>query len=241
MSKQPDTLFREKLENFSLPAPSTAWSRVEQSLGKKKNNRIWLRAAASFLLLAVAGGAWWFFQKPDSSTLAVNGAPHASPTASGPVVKPESTAEVKTPVTVTDTPGRISHQQQKTKTTKKKIVAQPIAEPLPLTERQKPESIVTENSIATQEPLITHVEEPVARDEGITLVFSAEEVHAKYLNKNPKEEATAEDKRPSTLRKLLNKAYDLKNNQDPLGELRQKKNEILALNFKTEKQRSQNR
>jgi hypothetical protein len=42
------------------------------------------------------------------------------------------------------------------------------------------------------------------------------------------------------LRKLLDKAYDLKHNQDPLGDLRQKKNEIFALNFKNDKQRSEN-
>ena len=41
--------------------------------------------------------------------------------------------------------------------------------------------------------------------------------------------------------KLLKKANDLKNNHDPMGELRQKKNEILALNFKGEKQRGQNK
>jgi hypothetical protein len=55
-------------------------------------------------------------------------------------------------------------------------------------------------------------------------------------------EATPELKKPSTLKKLLDKAYDLKHNQDAFGELRQKKNEILALNFKNEKQqRNQNR
>jgi hypothetical protein len=53
-------------------------------------------------------------------------------------------------------------------------------------------------------------------------------------------DATPEDKKPSTFKKLLSRAYDLKNNQDPIGELRQKKNEILALNFKKDK-RGQNK
>jgi hypothetical protein len=38
----------------------------------------------------------------------------------------------------------------------------------------------------------------------------------------------------------LQKASDLKSNQDPFGDLREKKNEILALNFKNEK-RGQNK
>jgi hypothetical protein len=54
-------------------------------------------------------------------------------------------------------------------------------------------------------------------------------------------DATPEDKKPSTLKKLLRKANELTNNQDPLGDLRQKKNEILALNFKSDKQRGQNK
>jgi hypothetical protein len=41
--------------------------------------------------------------------------------------------------------------------------------------------------------------------------------------------------------KLLKKANNLTSNQDPLGELRQKKSEILALNFKNDKQRGQNK
>jgi hypothetical protein len=77
--------------------------------------------------------------------------------------------------------------------------------------------------------------------EGVTLIYSAEEVNEKYLNKKALAEATSDNKKPSTLRKLFDKAYDLKHNQDPFGDLRQKKNEILALNFKNEKQRSQNK
>jgi len=62
----------------------------------------------------------------------------------------------------------------------------------------------------------------------------------KYLDKVALAEATSEEKKPSTFQKLLKKADDLKNNQDPFGELRQRKNEILALNFKNEK-RGQNK
>jgi hypothetical protein len=79
-----------------------------------------------------------------------------------------------------------------------------------------------------------------AEEQPITLVFTADEADG-YLDKKALTEATSDDKKPSTLKKLLKKAHDLKNNQDPLGELRQKKNEILALNFKSEKERGQNK
>jgi hypothetical protein len=61
-----------------------------------------------------------------------------------------------------------------------------------------------------------------------------------YLKKNAEGEATSGSRKTSTLKRVLQKASELKNNdQDPFGDLRQMKNEILALNFKSEKQREQ--
>lgn len=68
----------------------------------------------------------------------------------------------------------------------------------------------------------------------VTLNYSIQDVAA-YLEKNLDDEATDDDKKQSTLKKLLQKANDLKTNQDTFGELRQRKNEILALNFKNDK------
>ena len=80
-----------------------------------------------------------------------------------------------------------------------------------------------------------------SEQKNITLVFTAQEVDEKYLKKkNAVAEATSEEKETSTWRKVLDKAHDLKHNQDPLGDLRQKKNEILALNFKTNEQSHEN-
>lgn len=70
--------------------------------------------------------------------------------------------------------------------------------------------------------------------QNVTLNYSTQDVAA-YLDKNFDDEATDDDKKQSTLQKLLQKANDLKTNQDAFGELRQRKNEILALNFKNDK------
>jgi hypothetical protein len=71
--------------------------------------------------------------------------------------------------------------------------------------------------------------------QNVTIIFTTEEVNEKYLAKNTDAEATPTSEETSGLRKLLDKAYDLKTNRDFLGELRQKKNEILAMNFKNDK------
>jgi hypothetical protein len=81
---------------------------------------------------------------------------------------------------------------------------------------------------------------PGSPKETMTLVFTATEVN-NYLDKKNIAKATSDNKKPSTLMKLLKKANNLTSNQDPLGELRQKKSEILALNFKNDKQRGQNK
>lgn len=73
-----------------------------------------------------------------------------------------------------------------------------------------------------------------APKKNVKLVYSAADV-ASYLNKISDDEATDDDQKQSTLKKLLHKANDLTTNQDPFAELRQRKNEILALNFKNDK------
>ena len=88
---------------------------------------------------------------------------------------------------------------------------------------------------SANEPLITS-----SNAESVTIVFSAEEVNQKYLAKRPDADATPVAKETSGLKRLLDKASDMKNNQDLLGELRQKKNEILAMNFRNDKQNTEN-
>jgi hypothetical protein len=250
MNQQPDKLFREKLESLSRPAPVSAWSRVDAELNKKKDKGLWLKIAASLLVLAVAAVFLWTSPSAEQTTNRVAKNPLKT---QKPVLKKEETPEQS----VTILPEK---EKQPTASVKKAVA--PIkkkmkeAEPIPVLETTSQEMIaevllsqeekneLTENSIASAEKeeketvIVQNITEDVS---GITLVYSAEEVNAKYLDKKSLAQATSGEKKPSTLRKLLDKAYDLKHNQDPFGDLRQKKNEILALNFRSEKQRSQNK
>ena len=75
--------------------------------------------------------------------------------------------------------------------------------------------------------------------ESITLIMTADDTKA-YLKKNSEDGATPGSRKTSTLKRVLQKASELKSSdQDPIGDLRQMKNEILALNFKSEKHREQ--
>ncbi len=72
-------------------------------------------------------------------------------------------------------------------------------------------------------------------------MIEADEVNEKYLTKRTVSKATSQDDRSSGIKKLLDKANDLKNNQDPFGDLRHMKDEILALNFQSNKKQEQNK
>ena len=95
---------------------------------------------------------------------------------------------------------------------------------------------------ATPETVSDQVVPPVQaikKSSSITITITAEETE-KYLDKNAIAEATSKERKSSTFKKLLKKADELTSNQDPFGDLRGKKNEILALEFKNDR-RGQNK
>jgi hypothetical protein len=247
MNQQPDKLFREKLESLSRPAPVSAWSRVEAELNKKKDKNLWLKIAASLLVLAVAAVFLWTSRSAEQT---INRVAENPVKTQKPVLKKEETPEqsaITLPEKEEPSTASVKKAVAPVKKKMKKAESVPVLETSPqemvaevlLSQKEKNE--MTENSIvpAEEETLIAQsITEEAA---GVTLVYSVEEVNAKYLDKKSLAQATSGEKKPSTLRKLLDKAYDLKHNQDPFGDLRQKKNEILALNFRSEKQRSQNK
>jgi hypothetical protein len=252
MNQQPDKLFREKLENHHKPVSAQVWNRIETRLNKKNNKGIWLRVAAALILLVVAAILLWpkrsAVNQPELLT-------EKSP------VKTEVPKKEIAPSEKQNIAPEIKPEIKRDRASAKKRIPEKIKAPVEaptVNEEVVPEVIITEaDAETTQLPTITDVEnhraeisetvianlpeETSVEDAGVTIVYSSEEVNNKYLDKRSLAEATSKDKKPSTLRKLLDKAYDLKNNQDAFGDLRQKKNEILALNFKSEKQRSQNK
>ncbi|HEY9048986.1 MAG TPA: hypothetical protein VIN08_23965 [Ohtaekwangia sp.] len=255
MNQQPDKLFRERLESFSRPAPASAWDRIEAGLDKKDNKGLWWKVAASLLVLMVAGYILWLSaggNRTTPTTQPVAETPHAKPDHKPALTEQipsipnndpaaEKTEQVKPPIYTAKSSAQVHSQTTSEKYIPKSIAEEPkqkLAEAIPAP-YEKTES-TTQPVIATTEPAIAQ-NEPVytSQQKSITIVITAAETD-NYLNKNVSDEATDEDDKPSTFKKLLQKAQDLKNNQDPFGELRQKKNEILALNFKNEK-RGQNK
>ena len=249
MNQQPDKFFHEKLRGYQKPAPAGTWNRIAGNMQSKRRGPNWMRAAAAVALLAAAGILLYPRMKTDGSTsmIAENKTSERStenrtripsdtmedpaPTTSDAAREPVAVVPNDTPVkTKTSRPGKqVRRQPQITHDIQEpEIHAEQVIELSPTAESNV--AVVSENPVDNNSD---------NNPKNVTIIFTSEEVNQKYLAKNSDAEATPESEETSGLKKLLDKAYDLKHNRDFLGELRQKKNEILAMNFKNEK-RTQN-
>ena len=247
MNQQPDKLFREKLEGYHKPAPASAWDKIETKLDKKNPKGLWWKIAASLVLLAVATYILWPKTQVTEKTLAKkveDGKPL-------PTVKEDQVSNKELPA-ANETPAIVKesvrennvakvsdeHHKPEQKNQDPNIALEESI--VPVENKSEEVAEVTEN-IIVPEVIVASTETTTEKsDEYITFVVTQEESD-KYLTKNKNSDATSDDKKTSSLRKLLKKASDLTNDQRPLADLRQKKDEILALNFDSKKQRGQNK
>lgn len=269
MNHQPDKLFRDKLRDHQATPPRNAWARVASNLDRKRSRRPWLAIAASISLAITAAALLYprltetnparIAQQHKVDTArsheenVANNVPDSAkeksvdPTSSLPV-----TGDPKpTPPRKSADPA--SERRFATDATPKQYDTNPS-----LSERntanQPPLAVVGDSNknqrtgaptetLPQAEPPLTDfpVQEPAATPapERVTIVFSAEEVNQKYLKKTEEDDATSETENASGVQRLLVIARDLRDNQGPIGELRQKKEEILAMNFRNDKKNNQ--
>ena len=249
MAQQPDKLFRDKLRPYGKQVPEGAWNRVSENLRQKRKTYPWLRIAAALLLLCVAVILLLPFPKNDMpGSVAVlpetSEQPGRAPRAVQKEIEKDSAKTLPENKAVQDTSSGnpeshlvAARQQRQLQARAVPRKAKKQAQVVPDDEVDLTRTGVADHDTVGQRQA-PHRETVASTKQSfprVTIVFSAEEVNDKYLDKKEMADATPETKPASSLRKLLDKAYALKHNQDPLGELRQKKNEILAFNFKDDK------
>lgn len=253
MNQQPDKFFHDKLHGYQKPASGEAWNRIASNLQKKRRDVIWMRAAAAVALLATASILLYPRMAADPATLiaekntAEQGTENNALTPSDTATHPQRNADAhREPIAANpdEAPARNKASKPAKQVPKQKQVNSAHEPEVTSTEsvevtQTAPIDIIPENNVAAAFDENTADRVDSQKSQKVTIVFTAEEVNEKYLVKNSDAEATPETEETSGLKKLLDKAYDLKHNRDFLGELRQKKNEILAMNFKNEK-RTQN-
>lgn len=221
MTSQPDKLFRDKLENFHRPAPVGAWDKIESKVSRTSKKVMRMRIAAGIALLTAAGIVLWPAQEKETHRVAVK-------QTENPALEKDST------------PGAVEPVQQIEQHREKYAVAKmdrahtkkenKVTPRLPEQKETAPEPLL----VATPQP-----EERVAQAElpqqpettSTTIVYTSAEVNSKFLKKKSPPEATPQPEEASHMQKLIGLAYAAKNMEDGLGDLRQKKDDLLALNF----------
>jgi hypothetical protein len=257
MTKQPDKLFRDKLAHYSKPAPLDAWSKIETRLEKKRFPFLRMAVAASFLIVSISAYILWVSTKNNQDLIAENKvevrdgsdaveAPFQSSTAAE--ADPEKTESHSAPQVSADQPA--DETQGVRDTPIRNSSGRKIVKPIEGTYQEQRMASIADQPLIEDLPIDVPLDiervgaetgaKAISKEEPIRIVMSIAETN-EYLIKNTNSDATSEDKKSSTLKRVLKKASDLKNNQDPFGDLRQMKNELLALNFKSEKQRGQNK
>ncbi len=224
MTTQPDKLFQHKLNDFQQQAPHAAWERIEAGLDKSNSKPRWIKIAASLVVLAVATFLLWP-NESSYSKLSLTGT-------NDPVKKTDAIKKNTIKLTV-PTIGTEKRTEKETKphdkvykknklsltANVKEIAIENINAPIEQPEIEAPAVVaVTDIHSAEISP-------------SKTIIYTAGEVNAKFLRKKLPGEATTEEKKSSGIQKLMGYAYTLKNNNNGMGDLRQKKDEILALNF----------
>ena len=247
-NQQPDKFFREKLADYHKPAPAGAWDRIESSLKKTEPRFAWWKVAASLLLLtAIAYVLWLQTSGPTTQPISQARPETESPRAKS--IEPQIDSSEKSQNTdelqAEQAPIEIAAKDKKSsdnKVSPKPIRAHKkngseIASLVPSTD-EKFQSVETSSPETVSSQVVPSVQ-PIKKSPSIKMTITVEETD-KYLDKNALAEATSKERKSSTFKKLLKRANELTTNQDPFGDLRVKKNEILALEFRNDK-RGQNK
>jgi hypothetical protein len=236
MTTSPDKLFREQLNDFRKPAPQLAWERIEANLKtKKKGSFLWLKIAAVITIPVAIYIVWPQSDPPNiaSSEETTPSVTQSKPSTSTSQTKTESTTrEISAP----------ELRQQDIALPQKNIFANKSAVKIEPTQDENKTLVVMSDdnpndpshdlSVSPVEenilqPQSTAIE--VAPQKSNTLHYSTAEVNSRFKKKVTMAQATPEPKHPSILQTIGDIAYDIKNDDGLLGDLREKKNEIFSL------------
>jgi hypothetical protein len=226
MSNKVDKLFKDKLEGHSLQPSAQAWEKVEAHLVKKNKIGLMLRAAAAIAVIGVVSfvGLNWNDGKEMTKEIAKQ-----EPVGEG---KQEEGAKG---VRSQESPGTVKKQTKKPKTqpVPEQPRQQPVEQPIEQSLDHPIEQIAAVEDSPTQQPSHLATRQP---EKGITLTYSLPPVKNEVTE--PAIAAVKSEEKRTGLERVLAIAREVKNG-DPLGELREAKDDIFAFDFRKDKTKKQ--
>lgn len=240
MKNAPDDIYRRKLEHLQTPPPARAWEQIEKGMRRKRFTP-WLAIAAALLVIITASAVIWTGQT-DNDTPGI--ADRQLPESQDTPIESDRNETVSPPLPDTSADavenGPVHQAQQVPADAQVEIsggtAAAGARQDAPDAPSASERDLDVGDFHATEETIPTHIATAPDQDDTtpVKIILEADEVQAKYLKRKTADDATGAVAKTSGLKKLLDKADHLQD-QDPIGDLRQMKNEILALNFQSKK------
>lgn len=230
MSNKVDKLFKEKLEEHSLQPSAQAWEKVEAHIGKKNKMVLWLRVAAAVMLLGVLTFAAlnWNngYEAPKEQIVNQE---------SGVGSQEEGVKKSEEKVASNNKKSEVRSQKSEAGTQHSGRSTRHLA---PGTQSIKPiaEEPVEQIAIVPEPAIIPELPaEPtvVKATKGITLTYSLP-----TKKQTAPVEPMIADVKKTGFERVIEIAKEVKNGDNPMGELRQAKDDIFALDFKKDKDKT---
>lgn len=261
MTLPPDKLFQQRLENYSKNPPARAWERIETGLNKKKSNPGWMKVAASFLVIIVAA-AMIYYKSQNNIDVASTNDDATQPLQENniiPTSEEESVSTIKNqdfaPTTHSEVIQSQNNAERTSKDFKDDIIPVETINIKPdedLTMRQTKEVVadsensemimeesnsttVPQSTESTQIDIAVNEKKPVGRK----LMYSASDVHARFLKEKQSITLSPNEKPETGLEKIFDLTYSLKNGETSLGHLRRLKNDFISNAFDNQKSEKQ--
>ncbi len=220
MNLQPDNLFRDKLQHHQVVPPSSAWSRIDRNL-RPSQRMAYGRVAAAVVLLLI--GTWYVVKWSAPAHRVVTPVTHTNPEFEETVPQqtlPESARSSQPAGETFVMPAKPVHELQPAN--RKNAVRYGFVVP----QAEQPVEVVTaENQPAEQQLTVQAT--------GKTLYISLQEAQHFKITNITAIHATRELKKPSRIQKFVELASVITMDDDLMGRLRERKDELLVRNIRT--------
>lgn len=242
MTSLPDKFFRGKLTGYQRNAPPAAWERIEQGLDNSGSKRFWLKVAAAIFVLAIPLFILW--PKVRHETIATIS--NSKDAISEPVVEEKSEVVIPS-VTVQEvqpsiekTPKVIHDQSTIGVKNENKRTASVVAENKMKNDIPEEQTIAVSIGSDVEKNNVVEATSPTHVKTSI-IVYSAEEVNARFLRHNKSKTKVVKGKEIITtvpvedkaghFKAISDVAAAIKYNETSFGDLRQLKDDILSFDF----------
>jgi cytoskeletal protein RodZ len=231
MNSKVDKLFKEKMETHTLQPSAQAWEKVESHLSKKNKMVVWLRIAAAVALLGLLTFAalnWGVYKSPKIEMVKEQINPGQIKPQEQPTVAPEQEKE--------EEKKQVAEAPVKKKFQTKKVLVPVVVDEPEITEEQVAVVDVPEVTPLTDRTGNANQMAEKKVERSITLTYSLPSIKTEQ----PAEPAVAEvtEVKKTGFERVLEIAKEVKNADNPLGELREAKDDILAFEFKKDRDKT---